>query len=65
MLGKRVKLAYAHDMHPMVIHLLVGECGTVEKRDSREPSIWLVVFENGTKIWSRSKYLKVIEDEKA
>jgi hypothetical protein len=61
MLGKRVKLASAHEMHPMVIHLLVGECGTVEQRDSREPSIWLVLFDNGKRIWSRSKYLEVIE----
>jgi len=41
---------------------MVGECGTVEKRDSREPTIWLVVFDTGRRIWSRGKYLKVIDD---
>lgn len=62
MLGKRVKLTHAHDMHPMVVLNMVGECGTVMEKDSYEPSIWLVVFENGKRIWCRSKYLEVIDE---
>ena len=62
MIGKRVRLAYAHDMHPMVVLDMVGEFGTVMERDPQEPTIWLVVFEDGTRIWSRGKYLEVIDD---
>jgi len=70
MLGKRVKLAYVHDMSPMVVHEMVGEIGTVKERDKivKEKDnittiiyIWLVVFENGFRLWSREQYLEVMD----
>ena len=68
MLGKRVKLAYVHDMSPMVAHALVGETGTVMELsrithpDRASINVWLVVFDNGTRLWSRKKYLEVVND---
>jgi len=62
MIGKRVKLAYVHDMVPMVIHKMVGESGVVAEKDRYHEDIWLVVFDNGTRLWSRKKYLEVIDD---
>lgn len=60
MLGKRVKFAYTLDMAPMVVHKMVGENGIVKERDRFKPKVWLVVFEDGKRIWINKKYLKVI-----
>ncbi len=61
MLGKRVRFAYAFDIAPMVLHKMVGEDGVIEERDRFKPKVWLVVFENGKRVWINEKYLKVIE----
>jgi len=62
MIGKRVKLVYVHDMSPMVVWDLIGEHGVVTEKDRYHEDIWLVVFDNGTRLWSRKKYLEVIDD---
>lgn len=68
MLGKRVKLVYVHDMSPMVVHELVGESGVVmgldkiKQTDKPSVDVWLVVFDNGKRLWSRKKYLEVVNE---
>ncbi len=72
LVGKKVKLVYAHDMWPMVLHKLVGEVGEIKERTefdepfwspkhgsrTRRVVLWIVDF-GGQKVWMREKYLEV------
>jgi len=69
MLGKRVRLVCVHDLSPQAVWDLIGEYGTIMERDEvvternkiiTVTDIWLVSFDNGERLWSRKKYLKVI-----
>lgn len=71
MFGKRVKLTHVHEMHPMSVFEMIGEIGTIKdldelitEKDGVESvtKVWLVAFDNGFRLWSRGKYLEVVND---
>jgi hypothetical protein len=64
--GDRVKFLKVFDLAPYEVYDRVGEVGTamertVTKKGDRVWSVWLVVFDDGLRLWIKQRDLEVVE----
>ena len=64
--GDKVKFLKVFDLAPYSVYDKVGEVGiamerTITKKDDKAWSVWLVVFDDETRIWIKEKDLKVVK----